>query len=107
MSWKRLVTIPLIYLANGYSWLTYMLMGYPDDKAQYMKDMWGWNAPDMQEHWHSLSTGTSRFHELKNVGVEYARAHAQPAMKSTAMFLMIGWIGWVISTLALLLLLLF
>jgi hypothetical protein len=104
MSWKRLATIPLIVAANGWSWLSYVLTGFPADKEVYRDRYWGWMAEDMEEHWQALAhPQEGRFHELKNVGVEYCRAHAQPAMKSLCMFLMIGWIGWVISTAALLL----
>jgi hypothetical protein len=104
MSWKRLATIPLIIAANGWSWFSYLLSGFPSDKEVYRAHGWGWFHPDMQDHWDDLDQPeVSYFHELKNVGVEYCRAHSQPAMKSLCMFLMIGWIGWVISTLALLL----
>ena len=94
MSWKRLTNVPLILVANGWSWLTYLLSGFPPDKVQYMLDGWNWLSPDMEPHWIALeSTSDRRFHELKNVGVEYARLHAQPAMKSLCMFLMLGWLG--------------
>lgn len=92
MSWKRLITIPLILLANGWSWLTYQVSGYPSDKEVYRANAWQWLDPDMHEHWESLEKSWS-FHELKNVGVEYCRLHAQPAAKSLSMFLMLGWIG--------------
>lgn len=91
---KRLITIPLIILACGWSWLTYLLTGFPRDKVLYKLDAWNWLSPDMDVHWNELErTSDRRFHELKNVGVEYARLHAQPAMKSLCMFLMLGWIG--------------
>lgn len=102
MSWKRLRKIPLIVLANGWSQLSYLLKGWPSDKEVYRADAWGWLAPDMQEHWEQLEKdGASTFHELKNVGVEYCRGHSQVACKSLCMFLVLGWVLWVISTLAL------
>ena len=108
MSWKRLRKIPLIVLANGWSWFSYLLTGFPSDKEVYRADRWGWLGQDMNRHWEDLENPqSSYFHELKNVGVEYARSHAQPAMKSLCMFLVLGWLGCFVSTSLLVLLLLF
>jgi hypothetical protein len=102
MSWKRVIKIPLILAANAWSWGSYVLGGFPQDKEVYRVHLWNWLSPDLEEHWLALErSGSETFHELKNVGVEYARLHAQPAMKSLCMFLVLGWSLWVISTLAL------
>lgn len=94
MPWKRLIKVPLVVAACGWSWASYLLIGHPADKVQYLQNAWNWLSPDLEEHWTQLENANGRtYHELKNVGVEYARAHAQPAMKSLCMFLMLGWLG--------------
>lgn len=103
MNWQRLSTILLSVLANGWSWFSYLLTGFPADKEVYRDHAWGWLNPNMDVPWAEYDANPG-FHELKNVGVEYCRANAQPAMKSLCMFLMLGWIGCFIFALLSLLL---
>lgn len=86
---KRILLLPLVYLACAFSWASYVA-GRPADKEVYWRDAWGWLSPEMEPHWRLLfdrgdPARGSTFHELKNIGAEYCRAWPQTAAKSFAL----------------------
>jgi hypothetical protein len=92
--WGRILLAPIVVAAGGWSWLTYVFGALPDDKKVYWADAWGWNSEPMEYHWSYLHTpslidGGSTYHELKNIGAEWARAWPQTAFKVLSMFILV------------------
>ena len=95
----RVLLIPAVYIACGYSWLTYLVFGFPDDKAHMPKDFWGWLGSSMAPHWADWEARDKGvFHELKNLGSEWVRLDAQRAAKLGAfLFVSNGIVGLVVG----------
>jgi hypothetical protein len=95
--WGRLLLAPVVIAACGWSWLTYVFGGLPSDKKVYWADAWGWDSPEMWHHWAMLrgshpafaAERVSTFHELKNIGSEWARAWPQTAVKVLSMIIVV------------------
>lgn len=102
-SWGRKVLIPVVLGACAWSQFSYIFSGIPKDKKQLYDKWMGWEEQEMEPHWQSLLShkehGTSLFHELKNIGVEWTRFNAQPAAKLGSLLLILGWTGCFVSTL--------
>lgn len=79
----KLLLIPAVILACAYSWLTYFA-GRPADKEVYWRDHWGWTSSAMDQAWNDFKNrqGSTLYHELKNLGAEWARAWPQTAAKA-------------------------
>ena len=88
----RYLTIILSIVACGWSALTYVFFGMPDDKKDrsYFKHGLGFFAPDpaVVEAWALLKEDYS-FHHLKNLLVEWTRADPQRAAKLLALLVLI------------------
>jgi hypothetical protein len=99
----RLWLVPVVFGACAWSQFTYIFSGVPKEKKPLYDNWIGWTEREMERHWQELlASGTpdnSIFHNLKNVGVEWMRANAQPAAKLGSLLLYLGWSLWVISTL--------
>jgi hypothetical protein len=87
--WGRILLAPIVVAAGGWSWLTYVFGALPLDKKQYWRDAWGWDGAAMGLAWSELISGESVFHELKNIGAEWARAWPQTAFKVLSMFILL------------------
>ena len=80
----KLLLAPLAFLACAWSWATYFA-GRPADKEVYWRDAWGWVSPAMDHAWADWKVrDKGTFHELKNLGAEWARAWPQTAAKALA-----------------------
>jgi hypothetical protein len=77
----KMLLAPVVLVACAYSWLTYF-WSRPADKESYWADAWGWTSPRMDPAWEDWRLRTSTFHELKNLGAEWARAWPQTAAKA-------------------------
>ena len=105
-TWGRLLLIPVIITACGWSWFTYVLGKVPADKRSYWADNWGFTSPEMEVHWAYLqgAPGVTEYnegtyHELKNIGAEWCRAWPQTAAKVLSMFIGILVTLWLITVL--------
>jgi ABC-type phosphate/phosphonate transport system permease subunit len=87
--WGRILLAPVVVAAGGWSWLTYVFGSVPDDKKVYWSGNWGWLSIPMVTPWHELANAESVFHELKNIGAEWARAWPQTAFKVLSMFILV------------------
>ena len=87
----KLLLIPVVIAACAYSWFTYFF-GRPADKEVYWRDHWGWTSAAMQHAWDDFQNreDSSLFHELKNLGAEWARAWPQTAAKAGSLFIVLN-----------------
>lgn len=97
----KLLLVPVVIVACAYSWLTYFF-GRPADKEVYWSDRWGWTSKAMDPAWADFRNreDSSLYHELKNLGAEWARAWPQTAAKAGSFLLVLnGLIGLAIGIL--------
>jgi hypothetical protein len=85
----KMLLAPIIFYAGAWSWAS-SIGDPPDDKESYFANMWGWLAPEMDEHWARLFDKKHErygfnYHNLKNVGAEWARVNPQRAYKALAL----------------------
>lgn len=100
-TWGKKLLVPVIILACGWSQFTYLLFGIPKSKQALYDKYMGLLEPELDPHWQALANASDSgqvFHELKNVGVEYTRANAQPAAKFFSMILILLVLQWCVST---------
>ncbi len=96
----KLLLIPVVIAACAWSWLTYLVTGFPDDKKAYRANAWGWLSKAMDPAWADFANreDSTLFHELKNLGAEWARAWPQTAAKAGSLFIVLnGLIGLVLG----------
>lgn len=86
----KLLLIPVVILACAWSWLTYFA-GRPADKETYWRDHWGWTGSAMDHAWADWKVRDKGiFHELKNLGAEWARAWPQTAAKAGSLLIVVN-----------------
>jgi len=99
-AWGKVALVPVIISACAWSQLTYLLFGVPKDKVQLYDKYMGLLEPEMDPHWQALVDAKDSgqvFHELKNVGVEWTRANAQPCAKFFSLILILLVIWCIVS----------
>lgn len=94
----KLLLIPAVVVACAWSWATYFF-GRPADKEVYWRDHWGWTSTAMDQAWADWKVRDKGiFHELKNLGAEWARAWPQTAAKAGSLFIVVnGLVGLAIG----------
>lgn len=95
--WGRVALMPVVLGALAWSQFTYLLFGIPKDKVALYDKYIGWLEPEMDQYWQAYLAAKDagqKFHELKNIGVEWTRANAQPVAKAGALLLTVLVVLW-------------